>query len=155
MNHDRKESAATTGTRMSKFATKRRHFFPNSPIFLTHGMESGLSIHALMENLRFAVRMLIKRPGFTAAAVVCLALGIGATTAIFSVVNAVVLRPLPYRDPGSLVRLYTEFPTFPNGGLRRFWTSGPEFLHLRRDTRAGALAWLHRAENSAEYRWSS
>src|SRR5204862_2569608 len=72
-------------------------------------------------------------PGFTAAAVLCLALGIGATSAIFSVVHAVLLRPLRYKEPGRLVRLYTEFPTFRNGGLRRFWTSPPEFADLSRD----------------------
>src|SRR6202161_3773297 len=77
--------------------------------------------------------MLAKSPGFTVAAVICLALGIGATSAIFSVVHAVLLRPLGYRDPGGLVRLYTEFPKFPNGGLRRFWTSPPEYDELKRD----------------------
>src|ERR1700676_3407175 len=80
--------------------------------------------------------MLAKSPGFTAAAVVCLALGIGATSAIFSVVHAVLLRPLGYRNPERLVRLYTEFPTFPNGGLRRFWTSPPEYDELAHDLRS-------------------
>jgi putative ABC transport system permease protein len=91
-------------------------------------------VNTLWMDLRHAARMLVKNPGFTLAAVLCLALGIGATTAIFSVVNAVLLRPLAYRQPEKLVRVYTEFPTFPNGGLRRFWTSAPEFLDLRRDT---------------------
>ncbi len=86
-----------------------------------------------IKDFRYAARMLAKSPGFTAAAVICLALGIGATTAIFSVVHAVLLRPLGYRDPGRLVRLYTEFPKFPNGGLRRFWTSPPEYDELKRD----------------------
>ncbi len=86
-----------------------------------------------LKDLRYAARMLAKSPGFTAAAVICLALGIGATSAIFSVVHAVLLRPLGYRDPGGLVRLYTEFPKFPNGGLRRFWTSPPEYDELKRD----------------------
>ncbi len=91
-------------------------------------------MNALWMDLRHATRMLVKNPGFTLAAILCLALGIGATTAIFSVVNAVLLRPLAYRQPEKLARIYTEFPTFPNGGLRRFWTSAPEFLDLRRDT---------------------
>jgi hypothetical protein len=84
-------------------------------------------VSTFFKDIRYAVRMLVSSPGFTAAAVLCLALGIGATSAIFSVVHAVLLRPLPYKEPGRLVRLYTEFPTFPNGGLRRFWTSPPEF----------------------------
>jgi putative ABC transport system permease protein len=89
-----------------------------------------------MATFRLALRSLLRDRGFTLAAIACLALGAGATTAIFSVLNAVVLRPLPYRTPESLVRIYTEFPTFPGGGLRRFWTSGPEFLELRRDLKS-------------------
>ncbi len=82
--------------------------------------------------MRYAFRTLVASPGFTITAVICLALGIGATSAMFSLVNAVLLRPLRYRDPDKLVRLYTEFPTFPNGGLRRFWTSAPEWDELSR-----------------------
>jgi len=88
---------------------------------------------ALTQNLRYGLRMLGKNPSFTAAAVLCLALGIGATTAIFSVVNAVLLRQLPYANADRLVRVFTEFPNFPNGGLRHFWVSPPEFLDLKRD----------------------
>lgn len=86
------------------------------------------------QDLWFALRMMRKNFGFTLAAVLCLMLGIGATSGIFTVVNAVLLRPLPYSHPEQLVRVYTEFPTFPNGGLPRFWTSAPEFFDLRKDT---------------------
>ncbi|MGC1904547.1 MAG: ABC transporter permease [Candidatus Acidiferrum sp.] len=95
------------------------------------------------QDLLFALRMMRKNWGFTMAAVICLMLGIGATTGIFTVVNAVLLRPLPYSHPEQLVRVYTEFPTFPNGGLPRFWTSAPEFFDLRKDTHSWATldAW--------------
>lgn len=97
----------------------------------------------ILHDLRYALRVLRRSPGFAAAATLCIALGIGATTAIFSVVNAVVFRALPYRSPQELVRVYTEFPNFPGGGLHRFWVSGPEFLELRRDVQSFATldAW--------------
>ena len=85
-----------------------------------------------MPSLRYSFRGLLRTPSFTLAALLCLALGIGATTAIFSIVNGVLLRPLPYPAPNGLVRLYTEFPTFPNGGLSRFWVSEPEVFDLRK-----------------------
>lgn len=95
-------------------------------------------METLWQDFQFATRMMRKNLSFTAAAVLCLMLGIGATTGIFTVVNAVLLQPLPYAHPERLIRIYTEFPTFPNGGLHRFWTSGPEFLDLRRDTHSWA-----------------
>ncbi len=108
-------------------------------------------METLWQDIQFAVRMMRKNLGFTTAAVLCLMLGIGATTGIFTVVNAVLLQPLPYSHPEQLIRVYTEFPTFPNGGLHRFWTSGPEFLDLRRDTHSWASldAWITGGANLA------
>lgn len=104
-----------------------------------------------LQDVRYGGRMLFQNPGFTIAAIVCLALGIGGTTAIFSIVYAVLMRPLPYAQPQRLVRVYTEFPTFPNGGLRRFWTSPPEFMDLRRYTTSwqNLEAWANSGVNLA------
>ncbi|HEY6347940.1 MAG TPA: ABC transporter permease [Candidatus Angelobacter sp.] len=98
-------------------------------------------------DLRYGLRLLLKNPGFAGAAIVCLALGIGATTAIFSVVNAVLLRPLPYAQPERLIKVYSEFPNQSSG--RRFWISPPEYIDLKRDTKSWESldAWVNNGVN--------
>ena len=83
---------------------------------------------SLIKDIRFGVRGLIKRPGFTAVAVITLALGIGANSAIFSVVNAVLLRPLPYNDPD---RLMVVWERRENSGRANLPLSGHEYAALK------------------------
>jgi putative ABC transport system permease protein len=92
--------------------------------------QPGMS--SLWADLRFALRMMAKTPGFTTVLVLTLALGIGASTTIFSIVNSVVLQPLPYKDPERLVRIYTEFHSPDGMKLEKFAVSVPEYIDLRR-----------------------
>jgi putative ABC transport system permease protein len=79
-------------------------------------------------DLRYALRSLLRTPGFTIVTILTLALGIGANTAIFSIVNGVILRPLRYPQPEQLMYLTTRFPTM---GFEQFWVSPPEFFEFR------------------------
>ena len=86
-------------------------------------------VSALGQDVRYGVRMLVKKPTFTIVAVLTLALGVGANTAIFSIVDAVLLRSLPYRDPGRLVRVFFNEPGV---GLRDVRFSEPELEDLQK-----------------------
>src|SRR6202045_1184369 len=88
----------------------------------------------LLQDVRYGLRMLVKKPTFTIVAVLTLALGVGANTAIFSIVNAVLLHSLPYRDPDRLVRVFFNEPGV---GLRDVRFSKPELDDLQ--TRAGVF----------------
>ena len=86
------------------------------------------SVETLWQDIRYGLRMLLKNPGFTAVAVVTLALGIGANTAVFSVAYAVLLKPLPYHDPGRLLRVYSA--NVRDGGER--WMNSPGDIEFTR-----------------------
>ena len=87
-----------------------------------HGEHRRSIVSAFTHDIRYACRMLYRQPAFTATAVVTLALGIGATTAMFTVVNGVLIRPLPYADPQRLVMLLHGQP-----GRLLQWTSPPNY----------------------------
>ena len=98
-------------------------------------------MNGLLQDVRYAARQLRKSPGFTAVAVLTLALGIGANTAIFSVVNGVLLNPLPFRNASRIVSMFQDKPDFPQGSI-----SYPNFLDWQRDNRS--------FEAIAAYRWA-
>src|SRR6266576_7070590 len=85
-------------------------------------------MNTIFQDLRYALRTLRRSPGFTALVVLTLALGIGPTTAVYSVVEGVLLRPLPYRDPGRVVRVGWTFVQYYQSGQ---FTASPSVAEVR------------------------
>jgi putative ABC transport system permease protein len=128
------------GMSKQEAATAARRQFGNTTLLRENRRELQTlpSIEAWWQDLRYALRTLRKRPGFTITAVLTLALGIGSNAAIFTVINAVVLRPLPFPNSEHLVALYTRF--LPSSGLDLpfFELSPAEFADVR--SRVNAFA---------------
>ena len=97
----------------------------------------------LTQDVRFGMRMLAKSPGFTTVAILTLALGIGANTALFSIVNGVLLNPLPYPEPEQLVELRESKPNFASGSI-----SYPNFLDWQKDNHTFASMAILRGNRS-------
>src|ERR1700719_3971164 len=90
-------------------------------------------METLLRDVRHSAHNLGRTPLFALVSIVTLALGIGANPAIFSVVNAIILRPLPYPRPDRLIYISSQFPRM---GFDQFWISPPEFLEFQERTRA-------------------
>jgi predicted permease len=105
----------------------------------SHAARVSERLEQLAQDVRFGARLLIKNPGFTIVVMLTLALGIGINTAIFSVVNGVLLNPLPFRHPEELVALHESKPNFANGSI-----SYPNFLDWRKDNQTFAAMGLAR-----------
>lgn len=111
-----------------------RRAFGNTTLIKEETRETwgGLWIERLLWDLRFALRQLAKAPGFTLTAVLTLAIGIGGVTGVFSVVLAVLLRPLPFEDPGTLISLHERI----EGDAHDLRVSAPDVLVFERESKA-------------------
>jgi len=104
-------------------------------------------IESFLQDLRYGLRMLRKNPSFTIVAVLALALGIGANTAMFSVIEAVLLRPLPYRNAREIVRVSSTWDR--NGTLTSYTSSPPDFFDWRDQNRSFSSMFAYRTTEFA------
>jgi len=132
--------AAGISAEEARYAAQRQ--FGNQTLLreVSRDMWAVRSIETFFHDLRYGMRTLLKNPGFTAVAALTLSLGIGANTAIFSVVNAVLLGPLPYADDERLVMIGGKFP---GAGIKRASVSVPEFIDYRDQTHSFAQVGIY------------
>ena len=136
-------------TLTSAVALRRRErpaFVPSGTdpnrLVAVQGFSEGL-MDNFRKDLRYAIRSLRRQPAFTLIVILTLALGIGANTAVFSVLNAVVLRPLGYPQPEQLELITSQFP---NIGFEQFWVSLPEFVEYRDNNHAFTSVGAYRTD---------
>jgi predicted permease len=138
--------ASTRGWATTRFAlllrVEGRVFFAVRLARFASGQETGGRVETLFQDLRYGLRMLGKSPGFTAIAILTLALGIGANTALFSVVNGVLLSPLAYPHSGQLVAVYGRTPGYEHAPINY-----PNFLDWQRDTQTFSSMAIYRNQD--------
>src|SRR5687768_13937667 len=96
-------------------------------------VRKGSFLDSGLQDFRYGIRLLRRSPGFTALAVLTIGLGIGANSAIFSVINGVVRKPLAYPDSDRLMFITSQFPTL---NFNKFWISPPEYFDFREHTKS-------------------
>src|SRR6185295_8506202 len=102
-------------------------------------------LETLAQDLKYSLRVLLKNRSFTVVAVLTLALGIGANTAVFSLVNAILLRPLPYTDPDRIVTVWNSFPQF---GIRKFGVAYKNMTDWKEQNRVFASLAIYQAASN-------